>query len=1016
MKKSTSNQSLLGFFHYTPIVRQCEQLAKSSFNYLILIPAILLLLCTNPAHTKQPEIANIYPDFPGSGNAPKIITGEGFDPSSTRLWTWSPESDEAIIKKALVNIKKGLPPLPQKPPKGAQSQSSIDIEPQIIVAKAKGAVMWIETADGFSKPLMFNITRPCWLSESQAAPGSMVYIFGFGLRAPYSKSTIAIIGEGDIFYPSPFVEARALRTKDKRLMYFDIPREITPGQYIVYTHNSIGGQWGWRKAGDLKIVAIPTEPEKTFNVRSYGAKGDGFTNDYTSIFQTIEAARQDGGGAVCFPPGTYLTDETIVTPSGVKLRGANRKTSIIQGFGDPLQAQATRKAWFHRTTPPTAIIRLHSNTDLEGLTIQGATWKGQGSHSPVEAIPNQITFPTGGDVRNVSVVNCCIRADEEDPRSRRPLYRSAFYSNPEAHRIKVLSNEIYGGLGWGTGGSPGQAVRVEIIGNTIHGGGLSDVVTIGGGFSQSLIDDNQLIDTPGRICVGMGWNNYFRFNEIHQAFRSTWENAEEVYLVHGGVRSKTISFATNSSANTLVDAKQNWKPDFYYDATVLILSGRGFGQYRRVIGNTKDTLTLEKPWNVEPDSTTEYLVSQLFTENAFFANLNNTPCRMSFWLDSVANLVEMHRDDHSKGADIVGEDRSIVDEKGIAKDLTRFFPVYYNMFVSGWMDGAALWLTNSGSTAKNAHCGYSNFGNFMVNNRIRQPHTCRTGFLHHTPRATPGISISGGNGRAGTSHTIVADNFFASTYTGIRVNSFARKTIVFNNEFDHVDNPIDDQGILTIVKENRLSGANDSRGKAIPDVRSKRDIPQWKPRPWTAAPSELIPPLFYDITALKYLVSEPLYTACADTDNVELQAECQQNLKQLFVMLKEYDSKNGYLPKAAFFPQSSNSPDSLSVLLGSKASKLLICPACSPELKKLGISYAWNVHTNGRRLADLKPDSWLLIDSAATHDWMVTNHYCGHLGKVNILYADGTVKSIEPFSTAMWQDDETGSWIEWARK
>jgi len=68
------------------------------------------------------------------------------------------------------------------------------------------------------------------------------------------------------------------------------------------------------------------------------------------------------------------------------------------------------------------------------------------------------------------------------------------------------------------------------------------------------------------------------------------------------------------------------------------------------------------------------------------------------------------------------------------------------------------------------------------------------------PRATPGISVSGGSGRPGTSHTIVSDNFFASTYTGIRIHPMARKTIGVRNEFDHVDEPIDDHGLRTVVQ------------------------------------------------------------------------------------------------------------------------------------------------------------------------------------------------------------------------
>ena len=238
----------------------------------------LLTCCGGTALAGLPEIANIYPEFPG--DSPRIITGEGFHPASTRIWTWSPPSDETTIKEALAEVKKGLPPLPVKPPEGARSHGPIDVEPQVIVAAPRGgAMMWVETDEGFSKPRMFNVSKPCWLSEAKATPGSMVYVFGFGLKAPYSKTLIALTGAGGTFYPDRIVEARALRTADSRLTYFEVPKEIKPGEYSVYMHNLYGGKWGWRKAGDLEAVVAPSGPEKIFDVREFGAKGDGLAND-----------------------------------------------------------------------------------------------------------------------------------------------------------------------------------------------------------------------------------------------------------------------------------------------------------------------------------------------------------------------------------------------------------------------------------------------------------------------------------------------------------------------------------------------------------------------------------------------------------------------------------------------------------------------------------------------------------------------------------------------------------------
>jgi polygalacturonase len=52
--------------------------------------------------------------------------------------------------------------------------------------------------------------------------------------------------------------------------------------------------------------AAPAAPSHAFNVKSYGAKGDGTAIDSPSINRAIEAAAAAGGGIVFFPPGNYL--------------------------------------------------------------------------------------------------------------------------------------------------------------------------------------------------------------------------------------------------------------------------------------------------------------------------------------------------------------------------------------------------------------------------------------------------------------------------------------------------------------------------------------------------------------------------------------------------------------------------------------------------------------------------------------------------------------------------------------
>jgi polygalacturonase len=52
------------------------------------------------------------------------------------------------------------------------------------------------------------------------------------------------------------------------------------------------------------IVTIATGA-KTYNVREYGATGDGTTIDSRAINAAIEAAAADGGGTVYIPAGEY---------------------------------------------------------------------------------------------------------------------------------------------------------------------------------------------------------------------------------------------------------------------------------------------------------------------------------------------------------------------------------------------------------------------------------------------------------------------------------------------------------------------------------------------------------------------------------------------------------------------------------------------------------------------------------------------------------------------------------------
>jgi len=82
----------------------------------------------------------------------------------------------------------------------------------------------------------------------------------------------------------------------------------------------------------------------TFNVKTFGAKGDGKANDAAAINKAITAAFDAGGGNVQFPSGTYKVGATIHLKSNVLLQLDAGSTISATGSGyDKAESNANDK-------------------------------------------------------------------------------------------------------------------------------------------------------------------------------------------------------------------------------------------------------------------------------------------------------------------------------------------------------------------------------------------------------------------------------------------------------------------------------------------------------------------------------------------------------------------------------------------------------------------------------------------------------------------------------------------------
>lgn len=100
------------------------------------------------------------------------------------------------------------------------------------------------------------------------------------------------------------------------------------------------GAAGWALAGcgparaASATAAQPAGPRPggSFDVRGYGAVGDGHHDDTAAIQKTIAAAHAAGGGTVLLPTGTYAV-RTLQLLQNVDLIGENRTSTVLLATG-----------------------------------------------------------------------------------------------------------------------------------------------------------------------------------------------------------------------------------------------------------------------------------------------------------------------------------------------------------------------------------------------------------------------------------------------------------------------------------------------------------------------------------------------------------------------------------------------------------------------------------------------------------------------------------------------------------
>ncbi|HIJ64746.1 MAG TPA: hypothetical protein HPP77_02240 [Candidatus Hydrogenedentes bacterium] len=264
--------------------------------------------------------------------------------------------------------------------------------------------------------------------------------------------------------------------------------------------NPLGGPGagnGDYTSGEVYEINKSTPPPNNgiYNVRDWGAQGDGVTDDTSAFQNAMNQAASDGGGWVMVPAGKYKIATHLTIPSEVMLEGIMCTPSVPV----PLDAGSTLLAVEGAGSPSgTPFITMNANSTLSGLNIY---YPNQTKTNPPVSYPWTVRGNGQGcAIRNLTIVN--------------PYQAVDFGTNAcNLHSINGLTGQpLYKGLYVDNCTKPGtiQNVRFVPIWDTDTGGAVITYTrTNGTGFLFGKTDGEMGLELRvTNMNTSFEWDNY----------------------------------------------------------------------------------------------------------------------------------------------------------------------------------------------------------------------------------------------------------------------------------------------------------------------------------------------------------------------------------------------------------------------------------------------------------------------------------------------------------------------------
>ncbi|SEW43785.1 Pectate lyase superfamily protein [Chitinophaga sp. YR573] len=503
----------------------------------------------------------------------------------------------------------GINPLDNKSITVQPLQSNTQSVKFIIPASYQQGVYSVRLTDGDNHISGFNVNVPKvnWVISEEGlniTAGGNLRIQGKNLFRKGATGQVVIISSDK----KQVIRATVANAFDDFSVNVNIPGNTPSGNYNLYYHNGLGGKTAWSAPLQVTVVNPSTNKwdKKTFNVKDYGAKGDG-TNDETAAFNAaITAAKQQGGGTVYAPAGRYMLTDALILPPFTLLKGASKETTQL--FWNPAN-------WATGKMPASLISGTHhfaikdlsiSATRAWGIIMLTGPVPEQGNITLENLVVKQTVEP--------EVTSFMARANVEAAKAEidSKWFKTGILLRGSNLKVRNCSFNCSGMYNFVAASGFIQHCRFEKNGTdktfmAIHPKGLifEDCYKQmnGYGYATSIDESNNLYEA----------RNTIPFNYINDREVMTFDGGSGAYAGPvGSVKGNTITLPSGATTN-------QWTPNKWVGGGVFILEGKGAGQYRRIVSHTLDVIQLDQPFLVDPDATSVISITTI-RKNLFFVD------------------------------------------------------------------------------------------------------------------------------------------------------------------------------------------------------------------------------------------------------------------------------------------------------------------------------------------------------------------------------------------------------------